>query len=179
MLRLFHPSRTIAIKCWGNGDRARQANAGAFVLVPDVEDRDAPAWELSVEGGQSRSVVIVASGSSVGAPLVIGAEWAGCLWLAHDRRVYAFPDDLALVRWVDLDSSITEVRVLPDHGLLVAVCETGATAIGEDLAIRWSLATDLVTNMEWREGNVLALEQMDGPILEVITLSGVALELGN
>jgi hypothetical protein len=178
VLRLVHPSRTIAIRRWGDGDRAREANAGALVLVPDVEDRDAPAWELSVDGGLSRSV-IMASESPEGSPLVVGAEWAGCLWLAHGRRVYAFPDDLALVRWVDLESSVAEVRVLPDHGLLVAVYETGVTAIGEDLAIRWSLATDLVTNKEWRGESVLAVKQMDGPILEINLLSGATLELGS
>jgi hypothetical protein len=177
VLRLVHPSRTIAIRRWGDGDRAREANADALVLVPDVEDRDAPAWELSVEGGLSRSVIVV-SESPVGAPLVVGAEWAGCLWLAHGTRVYAFPDDLALVRWVDLESPVAEVRVLSDHELLVAVCETGVTAIGEDLAIRWSLATDIVTNMEWRGGSVLAVEQMDGPTLEINILSGATLELG-
>jgi hypothetical protein len=171
VLRLVHPSRTMAIRRWSDGDRAREANADALVLVPDVEDRDAPAWELSVEGGSSRRVIVV-SESPVGAPLVVGAEWAGCLWLAHGRRVYAFPDDLSLVRWVDLESPVAEVRVLPEYGLLVAVCEIGVMTIGEDLAVRWSIATDLVTNMEWRGGSVLAVEQMDGPTLEINLLSG-------
>ena len=170
MLRLVCRARVLTITQWGDADRARQANKDALILGPDVEDGDAPAWELATEDVAARRVVLT-SGSQLSTPVLVGAEWEGRLWLAHGARLYAFPEDLASVRWIELESPVSDLRVAPHLGSLVAVCETCVVAIGHDLGTRWSLATDVITNVEWKNG-ILILEQLDGPAIEIDIESG-------
>lgn len=173
MLSLVHPSRTIRLTPWSSTHLAREANGDALVLSPEVEERDAPAWELSVEGKPLREAVIL-SGISVGGPLVLGTEWAGCLWLALGANLYAFPAALSDVRSISLDTPVVAVRLLAARRILVVVHEIGVLALGDDLAVRWSLPTDLVTDVDWRHRDAVVIHQMDGPALTVDLVTGSA-----
>jgi len=169
-MRLVHPSRTIAIRLWGDPDRAREATADCVRIVPDIPDRDAPALELTVEqDGLSRGIVVGADAAG-GAPLILGTEWAGSLWLAQGRYVYAVPEDPALTRWITLESPVMHIRLLVKHDLLIVVYETGITALEHDFSARWSIATDHIANFSWRRTEVISVEQMDGPGVAIAVL---------
>ncbi|MFI5955997.1 hypothetical protein [Cryptosporangium sp. NPDC051539] len=158
---------------WSSTHLAREANRDALVLSPDVEERDAPAWELSVDG-QPLDDAVILSGKALGGPLLVGTEWAGCLWLAHDRTIHAFPENLKDVRSRTLDAPVYEVRLLPAQRILVVVHEIGVVALADDVTIRWSVSTDIITDIDWRRRNALIIQQMDGPALRIDLLTGRA-----
>lgn len=171
LLRLVHPTRVLSLHEWGDAQRARDACPGAVVLMSGHIDEDASALEVSVEGFQGQGVVLAGESSDRGS-LVLGEEWASRLWLARGARVYALPDNLAQTDWIDLKSEIWEIRLFRDVGVLIAICEADVVAIDENLTLRWSTSTDLITGIRWRPQHLL-ITKMDDPTVQINLSTGV------
>lgn len=172
MLRLIQPTRTLLFKRWENARQAEEASPSALVLGGERANAHAPAWEVAVESAQRRQAVIIMSESAESFPMIVGDEWARCCWMGHEGLLYMIPDNLEKVRCWEADSPIATIRLVNRMGPLIVICETGVTAMGSDLSAQWSTPTDLITDHHWLDNGHLAIDQMDGPSIEVDLSTG-------
>ena len=142
------------------------------MLSTPQSEEEMPALEVQVDGPRGLVSFISLGAPPASPPLALGDEWGDTFWLAHGSAVHTFPRDREGAGQVDLDSPAVQIKLFADPGVLVVVCEVGVLGLQPDGHVRWSVPTDVITDVGWERDGV-SVAHMDGPRLRIAVATGV------